>query len=207
MSDNDKDNENIEETTTEEIPDEIQPTYRDHITNLLNRVSRGEEIYKKDEINPIHQTIKDHGVKGALVRVFNEDIEPGNYQLNEDEDPESQKIEDSDFYKVNLPSSYPNAKTYWEKLTPLLRNIGDANINPEGNSVHTIQNSGEGKDILSIQLVRNSESSDKPSIYMKWQDTEEPLTDEEAKAILKSVGIGAENAIMLNTGTVVEAEP
>lgn len=189
-----------------EVEPDPEPTYKDHVNGLLDRVSKGEEIYPTDT-NPIHQTIKDHGVKGALLRVFNEETEPGNYQLNEEDDPDSQKIGDSDFFKVTLPSSYPEAQKYWERLTPQLRNIGDASIHPEGNSKHQLRNTGEAKDILTIELVRNSASADKPSVYLTWQDTDEVLTEEEAKSILSSAGIGAENAIIVDKGSVVEAEP
>lgn len=198
------DEKEVEEPVVESDP---EPTYKDHISGLLDRVSKGEEVFPRTDPNPIHQTIKDHGVKGALLRVFNEEVEPGNYQLNEEEDPDSQKIGDSDFFKVTLPSSYPEAQKYWERLTPQLRNIGDATINPEGNSKHQLRNTGEAKDILTIELVRNAASADKPSIYLTWQDTDEVLTDEEAKSILSSAGIGAENAIIVDKGSVVEAEP
>lgn len=187
----------------EETEPTLEPTltYEEKIQELLNRVTNGETIYEKEEDDTIKKSIKENGVKGSIMRVFSESY--GDYTLNE-ETEESTRIGDSNFFKVDIPSSSPHADDYWESLVPLLRSIGDATIDPAGSSRHLLGNTGEGNEDLQMELVRNEDANDKPSIYLQWNDTED-LTEDQAKSILEKAGIGVENMYKVGKGVVAEA--
>jgi hypothetical protein len=186
---------------TDKEPDTLEPTmtYEEKIKGILNKVTNGEEVYPKEEFTPTQLSIKEHGVKGAILRVFNESV--GDYTLNEEEKPYGENL-----FPVEPPSNYPDADTYWDKLIPQLRNIGDGSVNPNGKAKLHIGKSGEGREILNIALVRNEENGDKPSIYLSWDDADK-MTEDEAKSILEKVGIGVERTVETDRGVVAEAIP
>lgn len=179
-------------------------TYEEKIQNLLNRVNKGDVIYPKEEIHHIRQKITDHGVKGAILQVFNESV--GDYTLNEEDTEESSRINDSPYFKVNIPSNYPDSDRYWEALIPRLRNIGTGTTNPSGSSTYSIGSTGEGKERVHIQLVRNDVQENRPGLYMKWDDFS-VMNEDEAISILEKVGLGIESVVSVGDGVIIEAIP
>lgn len=182
--------------------------YKEKIENILTNVATTEKkqvvVTPEVKTNPLHDKIKTDGVKKTIISLFTESV--GDYTLNEEKDEESKRIPNTQFFKVSVPSNFPDADRYWESLIPRIRSLGKTSISPSGSADIVIGNTGNGKENLRVQLVRDEGAGDKPGLFLSWTDAAKMEVDE-ASQILKKSGLGVENETPVEKGVVIHAVP
>lgn len=173
-------------------------SYRDKIKDMLNKVTNNEDIYSKPQPEPeIHKKLKENGLGKTIKTIFFEE-----YQLEEYESESSLRYEDTNFFRVEIPSDYYNADTYWEEVIPLLRNIGDSNIDPDGEAVISIGDTGNGKEKIKVELCRDEDHGNRSCLVLYYLDNSK-MKPAEAKNILEKVGLGVnDETIEVHNGKI-----
>jgi hypothetical protein len=163
-------------------------SYKDKIQSLLKRVENGEEIYKKEEENPLHQKIKAEGVKPVLVQIFTEGM-IGDYTITEEETEESLRIPDTNLFRVKLSSGVEDqASDYWAGILTTLKSKWKVYDNIDGLATVQFGTTGSPHENLALTLVRDEDRHDKLAILFQWTDAEKTTSDE-IKDILSKVGM------------------
>ena len=119
------------------MPDELTkveppktPTYSDKITDLLNRVSKGEKVYPDPIPAPaFHKAIQEQGVQKVITTVFTEEYEIPAFLKEEDTED---GIDGTSYNFVAPPSSYKDADEYWNGLVGQLQHLGKIITNKPG---------------------------------------------------------------------------
>lgn len=159
------------------MTDELKKTYSQKIEELLNKVSKGEEVYKPIIQNPLHKKIKEKGVKTSIIEVFNE-AETPRFTTEEISD----EVEGTKYVKVSPESSYKDVDNYWHVVSPRLQKIGVVNQFNHKNGELDIK----VDDIpIKITLVRDSENHDNPAILVNSSLPEDQIIKMVEKCGLK----------------------
>lgn len=165
--------------------------YEDKIKDMLNKVIKGEPVFKPVPEDKIGNKIKEKGVKTVLAQVFNENYEVPSFVKEE-------KTEETGQYlNVCPPSSYAECDEYWGKISPFLKRLGVVNPHSESGIVELTT---EGKTIK-IKLVRDSKNGEKPSLMFESDLPPEQIIKLVEKCGLKSDRLSAkmeENRLIMD---------
>jgi hypothetical protein len=165
--------------------------YEDKIKEMLNKVIKGEPVFKPEPEDKIANKIKEKGVKTVIAQVFNENYEVPSFIKEENVEETGQ------YLSINPPSSYKDCDEYWAKVSPYLKRLGVVNPHSESG---VIEITNEGK-IIKIKLVRDSKNGEKPSLMFESDIPPEQLIKMVEKCGLKSDRLSAkmeENKLIMD---------
>lgn len=168
--------------------------YRKKIDGMLSKVSKGEEVYPKEKVNPTYEKIKQiGGVKKGLVELFKMEESAFDVPHYINEETEDQ-ISGSSYYRVTPPSNHKDADKYWFSVEPHLKRIGKVD-NSDGYKqgvldLEVLSEKGE-KELLRISLVRDEESGERPTLMFQYVNRDD-LTPHEVSKFIEKCGLKAD---------------
>lgn len=178
-----------------------QDAYKQKIESMLAKVVKGEVKSPEPVPEPVvaapvippepttYQKIKELGIQKGLEKLFSmeESVDIPHYISEE----ESDQIVGTNLFRVKPPSSFPDADKYWNRVSPILKRIGKVvAYTGEGAGsldMQVISEKGE-EETLRIQLVRDSDSGDRPTLTFEYVDRDD-LTPEEVFKFVQRVGL------------------
>lgn len=189
-----------QEEKVEEVVEQPTPTYRDHIRDLLGKVSVGEKVFDAPSPDTVGEALKAKGVQGAIRNVFhelsddeliNESVEDEVESLdNAKETPNHPKeVSPSSFEKVMSKDQAPDIFPFWQRAKNLLRRIGQEADDGLTKISRKVMGRDDEPALIQVQLVKHKDYDAKPYMMVSFDEEDDSTPAELAIPYIENVGI------------------
>lgn len=186
-----------------------KPTYRDHVQEMLKKVSLGEEALPKKPVDTVGEILATKGVQAGIKGIFSGEVikesvesEIEDVQKRDTLEQDSPKeTSPSDFIEINSAQEAPDLMPVWNKARGLLRRIGKEQADGQTFVARKVEGRDDEPSIITAQLVKNPNKDNVPYMKVSFDEDDDSTPAELAIPYIKNVGISVNEDSILETET------